>query len=945
MEAASRARVDISVPGRPEAFLFGLLAAVLFLSGAASLVYEVLWFRMLGLVFGSTTHALSVLLASFMAGLALGSALFGRLGAGLRNPLRVYAWIELGVASYCALSPWLFGQIESVYVHVAGASLPVFASVSRVALSAAALLVPTALMGATLPLAVEVAARHELRTTSRAVGSLYAANTWGGVAGTLAAAFVLIMALGVRASVWTTAGLQALLGAGVWLWSLKPMFDALPDAGERRPAPVVAAGAGGGLEASQAPGNWPMVLIVALSGFAAMVYEVCWTRLLALTIGSSVYAFALVLAAFLAAISAGSLTYGWARRFEARPARVLGFGELAIGLASLAIMAVAELLPELLIRGFAVLQLNFWSVTIVSGLLAFGAVFLPAFFFGLIFPASAEILAGPEHSQALPGRGHSSHGAGRAYAWNTAGAVLGAASAGVILIAQMGTQATLTAAAWLNLLCCAGALALARAGANAWRIAGAGFAAALLLSAFLPRWDVQALSTGAHHDLNRLVRSDRPLEEMLALYRAKMKRYRPVFSREGKESWVLVQDSPEGVRYLKNNGRVDASAGPGSTDVSTQLLLGHLPLVVKGAAPEEVLVIGLGTGMTLAAVLAHPVKSVDLVEIEPAVIEASRHFRKWNRGATLDPRVSLIVDDGRHHLLTTGKRYGVVVSDPPNPWVAGAANLFTAGFYRLVARRLEPGGVFCQWLPPSEMSALDYEAALAAIRAEFPYVSLWSSVKARRADLEWDMFLDAIAIASSEPLRMDFKAMQQAMSRPLAAHDLEGLGIASADKLLEYFVFGHETTTRLCSGIAANTDDKPILEFLGPRRLYGFAPRLEAAAFHPVREPVWRYLSNAGQGHATRKRLDLVSYYLRQGLESQALALLAEIEREGAPGHKVRRLAHRLAQRVESRAARPELLVRLGRIYDGCKMGHEAASLYTEAVNLDPGALRHLVED
>lgn len=902
-----RDRREAEGPARRELWLIAALAAVVFLTGALGLIYEALWFRMLGLVFGGTTEALSVLLACFMGGLALGSHLCGRWAGGIARPLRVFALLEIGVAGYAALTPWLFGLVEQAYP-----ALGAWGAAGRALLAAAVLVPPTMLMGAALPAALKSVERQG---ESARAGWLYGFNTLGGAAGVLLCAFVLIIAFGVRGALWLSAGLHAALALA--LLACSAFFE---------PAQLLALPEPSGAPSQEPAAPRVLLAVLAAAGFAAMGCEVGWTRLLTLTLGSSIYAFALVLSAVLAAAAAGSIAYPVLRGRGIGAVSVLGYGLLAAGLGALLVLPAFERLPAVFFSVFQVLRVGFWPVTAVSALLAFGVVFLPSFCLGLVFPALAELLGG----------GGQARGLARAFAANTAGAVLGALAAGFVLIPILATRNSLTALAWVNLLCGAAVFAFV----SRSRVPRAALAAAALAGACLsltPDWDLQLLSSGIYRDLRALAAGGSQQR-----WRAGLKANRLLFSREGRHGLVLVQETPQGTRHLKINGKVDASAGGSlNNDMGTQLLLGHLPMALRGQAPEKALVIGLGSGITLGAALAHPVGRVDVVEIEPAVVEASRFFEPWNRAALRDPRVRLIVDDARHHLLRdgSGERYGVVISEPSNPWITGVSNLFTREFYRLVRERLEPDGVFCQWLHPADMSAEEFAAALAALRAEFPFVSLWTAPVVS-GELELNP-LDTLLIARSDGPGIDLEKISAALSRPLVRRDLEAIGIASPQKLLESFVFGPQAATRLVRGVEPNSDDRPVVEFFAPRRLYEPGPRLEPSAFHAEREPIWLYLKGPGADGGVRRKLDLAAFYLRRGESSKALALLREFESDRAAS----RLAKRLAQRLSAKAPMPESLVRLGRLYDRVHLGHQAAELYTEALNADPEAMRYFLED
>lgn len=780
-----------------------------FFSGATGLIYEVLWTRMLGLVFGHTVFAISTVLAAFMGGLGLGSYLFGKIADRDPHPLHLYGLLEAGIGIYVLLTPALFSRAEGIYIGLhrsLGLSLFAF-SLAQFALIFLILLVPTTLMGGTLPVLSRFFVRG-IASLGGQVGRLYALNTFGAVLGTYAAGFYLIPILGVRRTLLL--GAVANLGIGV----LAVVFDRhLRQLGiqsfARTPASTEAEapsgyprGRGDEVDAPLHPGTlapqqraamgvWLSVVGLGLSGAASMMYEVAWTRALALVIGSSTYAFSTMLVAFLAGLALGSYAFSRAAgRLRVDPF-LFGGLQLGIGAGALIVIPLFDRMPELFLRAFQVSQ-SPGFVTLLQFSISVLAMFLPTFFMGATFPCVAQIAS---RDLTCVGRD-----VGRIYFVNTVGAIAGTILAGFLLIPTWGLQFALKLAVLLNLGLALALFTVSRKGI--W-----GRAAALLpllgmaaLYAF-PSWNASAMASGVaiygRQYLGFLGKADFR-QAMASLDRL-------VFFKDGISATVSVHRQADTL-YMRVNGKTDAS---NAHDMRTQLMIGHLPLLFQREA-RQVLVIGLGSGVTAGAVALHPVERVDVIEIEPAVIEAATFFAKENRGVLENPRVHLAIADGRNFLLASDARYDVIISEPSNPWMRGMGNLFSLEFYELVARRLAPRGVVCQWIHGYGLFPEDVQMVVNTFRAVFPHTTIWNTIPG-----------DFLLIGSREPLALEYNHIaSRYASLPLLQEDMARLGLHSPLAFLADFVLGEEDAARYAQDALLNTDDLPLLEFSAPESLY-----------------------------------------------------------------------------------------------------------------------------
>jgi spermidine synthase len=761
-----------------------------FLSGATALIYEVVWLRLLGNVFGVTTFAIAAVLATYMAGLGLGSFAVGRRADRWSRPLRAYGVMEIGIGAYAALTLPLLAVIEAAYVGIARSLHPgigLYAFI-RLLLSSLVIFVPTFFMGATLP----VLARATIRDGA-GIGSgtafLYGLNTAGAVLGTFLAGFLLLPALGIRMTLASAVVLNVAVGASAWILSKRTQGDAVARTVPRQEADAGDSAAGRLLLAG-----------LFLTGFLSMLLEIGWTRVLASVLDNSTYAFTLMLGTFLLGLALGSGVYR--KILGRRAASPFDWGglALAIGLLSLLTLPLFERVDLFTVRLYAFSMGNMAQLQTLRFLTCAVLMLGPTLAFGALFPVSAALYTGDLR--------RIGRGLGALYLSNTAGTIVGSIGAGFFLIPWIGIHKTILIASLAAAVAGIAVLApLSRRRPAAGAVALA--AAALLAWGFLSSrggWDPRMLTSGLHIAPERLVSKSTP-EILRSTYDANA-----VFYREGANSIVSILDNRSG-RALRINGKADASD---SGDMSTQLLLGHLPHLVHPGAPGRSLVIGFGSGVTVAAAAAHGSERVDCVEIEAAVLEGKHLFDHVNRKIYDHPSVRLIVNDGRNHLLVEEEPYDVVISEPSNPWMAGVASLFSVEFYELVASRLAPQGVLCQWIHIYSMAPGDFRMVVASIRKVFAHVSIWTPLSG-----------DVLILATREPLVLDLEKIQRRIDASgVIGDDMARMGISGAIGLVTLFELGAGDVDRFVEGSDLNTDDRLRLEFNAPKSLYVDTVRL-----------------------------------------------------------------------------------------------------------------------
>jgi spermidine synthase len=540
-------------------------------------------------------------------------------------------------------------------------------------------------------------------------------------------------------------------------------------------------------------GVWLAVIGLGISGAASMMYEVAWTRALALIIGSSTYAFSTMLVTFLTGLAVGSYLFSrLAGRIRIDPF-LFGGLQLGIGLTALAVTPFFDRMPEVFLWAFQISQSPSFMKALQFTMSAI-AMFLPTLFMGATFPCVAQIA-----SRELDRVGQD---VGRVYFFNTGGAIAGTVLAGFLLIPTWGLQTTLKLAVSLN-LCLALALFAASKEVIRWRRGAAALVPLLALMVLFasPSWDARAMTSGVHIYGRGLfgVLGKADFRQTIAA------RDRLLYYKDGISATISVHGYGD-LLYLRVNGKTDAS---NADDMRTQVMSGHLPLFYRPEA-KRALVIGMGSGVTAGAVALHPLKRIDLIEIEPAVVEAAAFFSKENRDVLKNPRVRLTVADARNFLLASEGEFDVIISEPSNPWMRGIGNLFALEFYELAARRMAPKGIFLQWIHVYSLFPEDLKMVIKTFRAIFPHTVIWNTIRG-----------DLLLIGGKEPLPLDYATLQSKYaSIPGLQEDMRRLGYHSPLAVLADFALSEEDAAQFAQHALLNTDDLPLLEFSAPNSLY-----------------------------------------------------------------------------------------------------------------------------
>ncbi|HSD47334.1 MAG TPA: fused MFS/spermidine synthase [Pyrinomonadaceae bacterium] len=767
------------------------------------MIYEILWARMLGLVFGATTLAVSTVLAAFMGGLALGSALAGRLASRITKPVAAYGWMEIGIAVYALLVPVLFHAVDDLYASVWQQLQPGFFTFTmlRFALSCLLLLVPTTLMGATLPVLAAALLRAEGHD-SNSVTRLYACNLVGAIMGTLVAGFVLLPALGVRATIVIAAIINILVGV-IAIGLLGRNFRNVPTQIDAHSV----------VETVVTDRSRFWLVAAFVSGFVTISTQVAWTRILTMIIGSSTYAFSIVVALFLIGLAGGAWFIGRKDR-SAKLRTTILVVEAITAVSLLLSLFVLNRIPALLIRLGLSFHVSSWAglltLQIISATLL---ILIPALLMGMVMPL---VLVWASNQTGGAGR------VGRAYAVNTIGAITGAFATGFVLIPKTSIRFTLLLSATSCLFVAGLAYKPVRKTLEPTLQRSLAVALAPVLAIILfilaPPMNLADLSIGAYDTLVRVLAQTREgandNEQASAPNIHKLLLYR-----EGPTATVSVRQDGDTVS-MAINGRTNASDS--IYDMPTQVMLGQLPMLV---APQQnnALIIGFATGITVGSILQSPIQSVTCVELEPETVAGSRFFEHVNKRPLDDPRAQLIIDDARTYLRVTPARYDVIVSEPSHPWVPGVANLFTEEFFELGRERLSEQGIFAQWVQIYQLSTESLRSVLATYHKVFPHVLVFRVGGSSRGK-------DLILIGSRQKLSLD--AVAQRMAERFADErmtaEMARVNLKSSADLDSWFVCDESKLGPAVAGARINTDDNMHIETTVPRE--AFRPLMQTNA-------------------------------------------------------------------------------------------------------------------
>ncbi|UCE18484.1 MAG: fused MFS/spermidine synthase [Gemmatimonadota bacterium] len=823
-------------PYRKTLFLF------FFISGMCGLIYEVVWMRMLTVVFGNTVFATSTVLAVFMGGLALGSFSFGRLIDRRSNALRIYALLEIGIGLYALLLPVLLHLVTPLYIWVYrsfGTGYYVLGLI-RFLVSSLLLLVPTACMGATLPVLTRYFVSSRKRV-GKDVGLLYGLNTFGAVLGCFASGFILVELLGVKQTISLAALLNITLGAIALVLQKERSAQVTQrvDAEEKDES---------GESLMPRTQGRLVLLCFGLSGFAALAYEVLWMRSLVYVMATDTFSFSAMLTTFLLGLAAGSLISSRFVDTSGRWVLLFGWIEVAIGLlavATIPLMAWLMTLNEGMWRaggteaGWTLRTEIYFIDTLII-------LFLPALLMGMTFPLVSKIFT-PD----IRRRGRS---IGQVYAVNTVGAIAGSFTGGFLLIPLVGIQLSIALLATLN--AAIGILLVLLEGGTKLRVMKIVPIAAALSVVFVPL----AL----------------PGDIIPTLFAAKKKGFDLLFFKEGVTTTTTVhKDINTGERLLATNGI--SVAGTDYMLMTTQRIQGHIPLFLH-KHPETVLTVGFGSGETSWVITTHGVERVDCVEISPEVVEAARFFSDINHSILENHKFTPIIMDGKNYVLMTDQTYDVIMNDSIHPALAGNGSLYAVEYFSSCRDHLNPGGLMSSWIPLFGLSERDFKILLKTFQDVFPFTTLWYGTNCLNRH--------ALLIGSTDPdFLIDPDVISKRFSDPIIRANLREIGIGNIYDVLGSFVMGPGTIAAYVGDVPLNTDNRPVLEFSTPKTPDSPAVwRQKLLLFSQLRESVVPLLKTDEERSAGHIHNTLVDHFVATGHIIQGWMKDLEGNKEAAVG-------------------------------------------------------------
>ena len=733
-----------------------LVVVLFFCSGASALVYQVLWLRKLGLVFGVTVYAASTVWASFMFGLAVGSLFAGRIADRLRRPLVWFGAAEALIGLSAVATPFALTWLQGFYASIHPSLPHGFAAVTfaRFLMALVVLLVPTVLMGATLPLVVK-SSYSRASDLGQRMGLLYATNTVGAIAGTLFSGLYLIPAYGIGTAFVVAAAVNLAVAAIAIVagFALPPVL-----VGTREIEP---ARDGDGLRVT--PVRRAVLWVFAFSGFMSLALEVIWFRVLVLLVRPTVYGFAMMLAVLLLGIGLGSYLVSALLKRERRWILLLSLIELALAVVAVLSIQMLAYHPTMVAWATPIIARVFPEYLAFSIVASILSILPSALLLGVAFPIGLRVWTGTsEGTSARAGRR-----LGVFYSLNLAGSIVGSLAAGFLLLPALGSRASLILVSAVALGSGLVLLRFAESAARTRIVLGGVFAAAFLASA---------------------VTITDPFDMFLKLRYA---RHKVLWREEGVQATVSINKDPSGMLVMTLEGNHQADDAPGMID--THRRIGHLPMAIH-PDPREALVIGLGGGATAGAVAMHTGAQVDVVELSEAVVRGARYFTHVNNDVLHRPNVRMHVDDGRNYLLLTSKKYDVITADLILPIHAGSGNLYSAEYFTLVRNALEEDGLALQWVWGTDA---EYKTIMRTFLSVFPETTLW-----------WD---GSLMIGSKKPLVLreaDFAWKLQARG-----HALQQLGITSFEELKRRYVAGPAEMRAFVGDGPILTDDLPLVEY------------------------------------------------------------------------------------------------------------------------------------
>lgn len=782
-----------------------IIPFLFFLSGSAGLIYEVIWKELLTNLLGSSTVAITIILASFMIGLATGSLIIGKKADNwnIEKTARFYIIIEILIALYALSLPTILENLEFFYIDLYTV-LPtiMWSSIFLKSFFAMAMLfIPTFLMGTTLPLITKyLSATNE--NYSNNISLLYGLNTLGAILGTIIAGFYLLENFGISGATKFSATINIIV-ALCFLLIYKFYKTKSSEKINKKDKKTKLL--------KEKFDEFSVLLLISymISGASSMFYQVSWTRSLSLIIGTSTYAFTIMLTTFLLGIAIGSIIFRYIPKTISK-IKLYIFTQLLIALSVLITTPFMDDLP-LYYLSLNEQFFNSWSdLHYIRFLLAGLIMIIPTISMGILFPIVCDILINRNKKM--------TDNVGKAYAYTSIGATLGAIISGLLVIPLIGIQNTIYTAIFLNIF--AAFIILLQSKEFNKKLKAIFIFSPLLIFSFAlykkDTWNPKIMSSGVYVYKDNYFSVSNRLSNMNfsnnEIWKSAMNNYQLLYYQDGITDSVSVMKNMDGVISLMVNGKVDASA-KSEHDIATQLMIGQLPLLLH-KNPKDIFLVGYASGITAGSILTHPVKSLDTAEISTSIVEASKLFNKYNYNPLNDKRMNLQIKDARHMLMVSNKKYDVIVSQPSNPWIKGQSSLFSFDWYKIVKEHLKDDGLFMQWIPAYHISERNLKIIINTLDKSFPNLTLWSS------SVPGDLIILA---SNNKNFSIPYEVVKEKFKIESVKSVFDRINLNTETLFRDIFLKGDkeikEYLYKKDKNLPINTDDKLITEYTAPKNM------------------------------------------------------------------------------------------------------------------------------
>jgi spermidine synthase len=760
-----------------------ILFAVLFFSGVSALTYQIVWIRKFGLVFGVDVYTMATVLSAFMAGLAIGSLIFGRLADKVKSPLSLFILLELGIGLFGILFPFTFKGLINIYTPIIqkfGLS-SYSGQIVKFSISFTYLLIPTTLMGGTLPVIFKFFVKR-LGNLGWHISNLFAINNLGAVIGCFLSGFILIKTFGITTSLYIAACINIINAILVFLVFRAGSQSTIALKNENNSADSVD-------ESNRL--SKPLLRLVlwvfAIEGFATLAFEVIWTRILiGFSFDKTTYFYSVIVLGFIFGLSLGSLLISGRIDKRKNLVTLLAVLEILIGLISLALLIVFSKLSLTLNLHRTVFDP--WIKIIGKEYLVFFLILIiPATLTGMVYPVVSKLYA--NNIEKLGNR------MGMIGFLDTIGSVLGSFIAGFVLIPSLGVVNAFLTIVTLNIML--------------------GITLIVFNNSMVKRLKIIMLSTTL-------------LLSFLLFFKAPAKRYFTWWDKSRYELWTnFVEKIPfyyEGVDgtvtlrqyydYIALNINGHNTAYTSFKDQIVNRMLGYVPYMVH-PHPKKALVIGFGLGFTVESLIQPEIDTVDVAEICTGVIKSGLFMNSWNNAALKNPKVHAYLEDGRELLFRTGKRYDIITSNAVHPRLSN--NIYTQDFYELCKNRMNKGGIMCQWATPNWLNESEFKSQVKAFINAFKYSQLWYINE-----------YTIILIGSDEPIIINYQLIAERFKNEKVKADLLNIRMTEPSEFAFQFSMRNDELMKYCNDAPSNTDDFPIVEF---SKTVNLAPDTSALQF------------------------------------------------------------------------------------------------------------------